>query len=167
MSYPGVAESRQIGNWGIFRLANPHLKIDDTDDDEPAVKQKTEDFEKFAKIVKDEIDQKLEVVKSYRIFIGHPFKKISSELCDGPTLLAMRTTQEDDDYISPDNEVIDLIRSTPSPTFWTKDGLLTMDNLRKEGREGVVVKNNYIIRFWAGQGSMEKLWYYPQSKMRC
>lgn len=151
MSYPGVAESRKINNWGIFRPAKLVSKSDhDPEDDEPAVKQKTKDFEKEAKILEAEVSLKMELVKTYRIFLGHPFKKLGSELCDGPVLLAMRTTQEDDDYISPDMEVIEAAQSTPSPTFWTKDGFLTMDRLREEGREGVAVKNGYIIRFWAG-----------------
>ena len=102
----------------------------------------------------------MELVKSYKIFLGHSYKKSGSEMCDGPVLLAMRTTQEDDDFIAPDMDVIEANQSNLSPTFWTKDGLLSMDTLRKEGREGVAVKNSYIIRFWAGQGSIEKLWFY-------
>ena len=49
MSYPGVAESRKINNWGIFRPAKINTVLDqDPEDDEPAVKQKTKDFEKQA-----------------------------------------------------------------------------------------------------------------------
>lgn len=109
LSYPGVPKSRRIDNWGIYRYVKPTAPEDE--EDEPAVLEKMGD--KVAKANKDlfniEKVKKLPLTKYFSINFNYPGAE-KTDYCDGGVILAMRQTDNDDDFISTEEDFDNVAR---------------------------------------------------------
>lgn len=75
-----MAESRRIDNWGIFRQAKDTIdatQMDKKETEENLVQRKKKERETFEQNYLDYVQNKIELTKSYKIFLGHPFKKMN------------------------------------------------------------------------------------------
>ena len=98
LSYPGVAFSRRIDNWGIYRHVKPENAEDE--EDEPAVLEKMPKSAYLArtKLFESERSSKIALTKYFRIDFTYPGSETGGK-CDGGVILAMRKTDADNGFI--------------------------------------------------------------------
>jgi hypothetical protein len=90
LTYPGVALSRRIDNWGTFKTS--WIPLDEDGDEEPAVRNEMGDAEltkMLEKRFKEAKNVKTPLLKQFKLDLDYS-NPVEGQICHAPVILAMR-----------------------------------------------------------------------------